>query len=441
MEFKPIKETVTTGAFADFTTNVISFDADRKNKKPHVHKLDKHGRTKEEEKKKSLQERIDERVNALPHSSMKDTLEKLVYLFENTLVFADCVHNAQRLAKTTNRPQKMHLRIPQNTSVPELITQLSEGKLDVFKVDEHRLAAALPNSEGAKIEIKQIIGEDGTPSGNVISEWHFPHNIPVKPGSGGFPQEEYPSQGIVWYLYINGQLAASSPDRNELEEEGHNSGMPYEVIEDKPEGDVEIPVGPAESDVSEEELEKYTVPYEDEETDIDASNMMGESYNDNYEKSLEQRARTNQAPDGKVTSNGKIFKKRFAGGNAPIVGETYTENNQSYKIMSGLFESDGSHYYLVECFGCGKAHSMMYPERRMCTDQEVLGMARDAFENGQIEGGFENDVEEAKRQLADAGLAEFSVEPLQPISVEEIESELERDIPDIDEGHPEAPEF
>lgn len=53
-------------------------------------------------------------------------------------------------------------------------------------------------------------------------------------------------------------------------------------------------------------------------------------------------------------------------------------------------------------------HQMTYPEERKVSDRYVLSWARDLEADGDIEGGFGQDVEEAKRQLEDAGVATFT---------------------------------
>lgn len=52
-------------------------------------------------------------------------------------------------------------------------------------------------------------------------------------------------------------------------------------------------------------------------------------------------------------------------------------------------------------------HQTTYPETRKVSDHWLLCKARDAETKGDIEGGFEQDVAEAMRQLEDAGLVQF----------------------------------
>lgn len=47
---------------------------------------------------------------------------------------------------------------------------------------------------------------------------------------------------------------------------------------------------------------------------------------------------------------------------------------------------------------------LIYPENRTVSEERILGWAEDAAANGEIEGGFGTDVQEAVRQLEDAGL-------------------------------------
>jgi len=46
---------------------------------------------------------------------------------------------------------------------------------------------------------------------------------------------------------------------------------------------------------------------------------------------------------------------------------------------------------------------LLYPEEKLVSDEKILSWARDAEVDGEIEGGFGNDVFEAARQLEDAG--------------------------------------
>ena len=50
------------------------------------------------------------------------------------------------------------------------------------------------------------------------------------------------------------------------------------------------------------------------------------------------------------------------------------------------------------------SYFMLYPEKRHITEEQILSWARDMEADGDIDGGFGNDVEEAIRQLEDAGV-------------------------------------
>lgn len=52
-------------------------------------------------------------------------------------------------------------------------------------------------------------------------------------------------------------------------------------------------------------------------------------------------------------------------------------------------------------------HRVLWPDQGWVSSEQVLSWARDAEADGDIEGGFGTDAEEAKRQLDDAGLITF----------------------------------
>jgi hypothetical protein len=61
---------------------------------------------------------------------------------------------------------------------------------------------------------------------------------------------------------------------------------------------------------------------------------------------------------------------------------------------------------------------LIYPDTRSVTPEEILDWARDAEAEGFIEGGFGNNVEEAIRQLEDAGYITTTNRAVEPSSCE-----------------------